>query len=57
MFFINSDYLFFRPHSDRNFTAIGGERVNPNQDAMVKLIGWAGNMTMNAAFLQGVLVA
>ncbi|WP_375453718.1 phage major capsid protein [uncultured Methylobacterium sp.] len=57
MFFLNTSNLFFRPHSDRNFAPIGGERVNPNQDAMVKLVGWAGNMTMNNAFLQGVLTA
>ena len=57
MYFVNSEYLFFRPHKDRNFTPIGGERVNPNQDAIVKLIGWAGNMTTNNAFLQGVLSA
>ena len=54
-YFINSEYLFFRPHKDRNFAPIGGERINPNQDAVVKLLGWAGNITMNNAFLQGVL--
>lgn len=57
MFMLNTSNLFFRPHADRNFAPIGGERVNPNQDAMVKLVGWAGNMTMNNAFLQGVLTA
>jgi hypothetical protein len=55
MYFLNTEYLMFRPHKDRNFAPIGGERVNPNQDAMVKLIGWAGNMTINNSFLQGVL--
>ena len=55
MYFVNSEYLFFRPHKDRNFAPIGGDRVNPNQDAVVKLLGWAGNVTMNNAFLQGVL--
>ena len=55
MYFVNSEYLFFRPHKDRNFAPIGGERINPNQDAVVKLLGWAGNITMNNAFLQGVL--
>jgi hypothetical protein len=28
-----------------------------NQDAMVKLIGWAGNMTTSNSFLQGVLTS
>lgn len=55
MYFINSDYLYFRPHVDRNFAPIGEERVSVNQDAMVKLIGFAGNLTISNRFLQGVL--
>jgi hypothetical protein len=55
MFFLNTNYLYFRPHRDRNFVPIGGERMAVNQDAMVKLIGFAGNMTVSNRFLQGVL--
>lgn len=55
MFFINTNYLYFRPHSARNFTPIGGERSSTNQDATVKLIGFAGNMTVSNRSLQGVL--
>jgi len=55
MFFINSNYLHFRPHVDRNFTVLGPERHAVNQDAMVKLIGFAGNMTVSNRRLQGVL--
>ena len=36
---------------------IGGERLAINQDAMYKIIGWAGNMTMSNAGLQGVLIS
>jgi hypothetical protein len=57
MYFLNTNYLFFRPHRDRNFVPIGDDRRSVNQDAMVKLIGFAGNMTMNNASLQGVLIA
>jgi hypothetical protein len=57
MYFLNTDYIFLRPHSQRNFVEIGGERVNPNQDALVKLIGWMGNLTTSNMFLQGVLAA
>lgn len=57
MYFVNTKYLMFRPHRDRNFSPIGDERMNPNQDAMIKLMGFAGNMTMSNAFLQGVLSA
>lgn len=57
MYFVNTDYIYFRPHSDRNFTVEEGERVPTNQDAIVKMILWAGNMTLANAFLQGVLTA
>lgn len=57
MWALNTDYLFFRPHRDRNFVPIGGERQSVNQDAIVKLIGWAGNMTCSNQSLQGVLIA
>lgn len=57
MNFINTDYLFFRPHSDRNFVPLGDDRFAVNQDAMVKLIGFAGNMTASNRRLQGILSA
>lgn len=57
MWFLNTNYLHFRPHKDRNFVPIGGERQAINQDAVVKLIGWAGNMTCSGSQFQGVLVA
>lgn len=55
MYFLNTNYLHFRPHSDRNFVPIGDDRFATNQDAMVKLIGFAGNMTVSNRRLQGVL--
>ena len=55
MYFLNTDYIHFRPHSQRNMVPIGDERFAVNQDAMVKLIGFAGNMTLSNASLQGVL--
>lgn len=57
MWFLNTKYIFLRPHKDRNFVPIGGERQAINQDAIVKLIGWAGNMTCSGAQFQGVLKA
>jgi hypothetical protein len=57
MWALNTDYLFFRPHRDRNFTNIGGERQAVNQDAIVKLIGWAGNITSSGPQFCGVLIA
>jgi hypothetical protein len=55
MYFINTDYISFRPHRDRNFKVVGGERSNINQDAIVKLALWAGNMTCSNLSLNAVL--
>jgi len=57
MWFLNTKYIKFRPHADRNFVPIGGERQAVNQDAIVKLIGWAGNITTCGSQFQGVLIA
>lgn len=56
MYFLNTDYLYLRPHKDRNMKVIGGDRLSVNQDALYRIIGWAGNMTMSNASLQGVLI-
>ena len=56
MYFLNTNYLYLKPHKDRNMKAIEGNRLSINQDALYKLIGWAGNLTMSNAALQGVLV-
>jgi hypothetical protein len=55
MYFLNTNYIFLRPHKERNFVPIGGERQSINQDAIVKLYGWAGNLTTSNSFLQGLL--
>jgi hypothetical protein len=55
MYMLNTNYIFLRPHKERNFVPIGGERQAINQDAIVKLYGWAGNLTTSNSFLQGLL--
>lgn len=57
MWLLNTDYIRFRPHRDRNFVPIGGERQAVNQDAIVKLIGWAGNLTARGPQFCSVLKA
>ena len=57
MWFLNTKYMMFRPHADRNFVPIGGERQAVNQDAIVKLIGFAGNLTSSGPQFCGVLIA
>lgn len=54
-YFINSKYIFYRPHTNRNFVPIGDERMSTNQDAIVRLIGWAGNMTASGLQFQGTI--
>lgn len=57
MWFLNSDYIFWRPHKDRNMVPLDPDRFSVNQDAMVKLIALAGNMAISNRFLQAVVKA
>lgn len=57
MYFLNTDYIYFRPATGRFFEPLGDERFAVNQDAMVKLIGFAGNMTVANRRLQAYLGA
>lgn len=52
---LNTDYIYLRPHPERNFVPFGGERIPVNQDATVKFLGFAGNMTASNLKLQGIL--
>jgi hypothetical protein len=55
MYFLNTKYIFYRPHAECNMVPLSPDRFATNQDAHVKLVGWMGNMTMSNASLQGVL--
>jgi hypothetical protein len=55
MDFINTKFVHFRPHKDRNFVAIGGDRQAVNQDAIVRLIGWSGALTCSGAQFNATL--
>ncbi|MFA4974371.1 MAG: phage major capsid protein, partial [bacterium] len=54
-YFLNESYFSYRPHSARNFTVVGGDRANVNQDAIVRFYAWAGNMTTSGRQYQAVL--
>lgn len=54
MYFLNTDYIFWRPHAQRNMVPLEN-RMSVNQDAMVVPLVFAGNLTMSNADLQGVL--
>lgn len=53
-FFLNTKYLFWRPHRDRNMVALSPDkRYAVNQDAEVNILAWAGNLTTSGAQFQG----
>lgn len=55
MYFLNTDYIYLRPHTAREYVPLNPDRFSTNQDAMVKLMAWAGNMTTSGRKFQGVL--
>lgn len=55
MYFLNTDYIYMRPHSKREYVPLNPDRFSTNQDAMVKLMAWAGNMTTSGRKFQGIL--
>lgn len=54
-YFINTRYLWLRPHRDRNMVPLNPDRFSTNQDALVKLIAFAGNLCSSNLQLQGVM--
>ena len=53
-FFLNSDYLFYRPHAKRNMVSLSpNRRYSTNQDAEVQILAWAGNLTSSGVQFQG----
>lgn len=55
MYFLNTNFLHWRPHSRRNMVPIGKQRFSTNQDAVVEILGFAGNLTCSGARYQGRL--
>jgi hypothetical protein len=54
MYFLNTKYLKFRPHKDRNMVALNPtRRYSVNQDAEVQILAWAGALTCSGAQFQG----
>jgi hypothetical protein len=55
-YFLNSKYLFYRPHSQRNMVPLSpGQRYSVNQDAAVQILAWAGNLTSSGLQFQGTM--
>jgi hypothetical protein len=56
-YFLNTKYLYFRPHSSRNMVPLSpNQRYAINQDAQVQILAFAGNMTCSGAQFQGRLI-
>lgn len=57
-YFLNTKYLFYRPHSARNMVPLSpNRRYSTNQDAETQILAFAGNMTCAGAQFQGRLSA
>ena len=54
MYFLNTDYLYWRPHRDANIEPLEN-RNSFNQDAFVVPVIFMGNLTMSNAARQGVI--
>lgn len=53
-FFLNTKFLKWRPHKDRNMVPLSpNRRYAINQDAEVQILAWAGNLTASGAQFQG----
>lgn len=56
-FALNTGYIHYRPHAQRNMVPLSpNRRYAVNQDAEVQIIGWAGNLTSSGAQFQGRMV-
>jgi hypothetical protein len=56
MFFLNTKYIFLRPHSSRDMVPLApNKRYAINQDAEVQILAWAGNLTTSGSQFQGRL--
>lgn len=54
IFFLNTKYLFYRPHSARNMVPLSpNKRYAINQDAEVQILAFAGNLTSSGPQFQG----
>ena len=58
MYFLNTKYLKWRPHAQRNMVPLSpNRRYAVNQDAEVTILAWAGAMTCNGQAFQGRLTS
>jgi len=57
IYFLNSMYIHYRPHANRNMVALSpNRRYATNQDAEVQILAWAGNLTSSGSQFQGRVI-
>jgi hypothetical protein len=56
MYGLNTDFIFLRPHVDRNLVTMKSRQA-VSQDATIVPMFWAGNMTVSNRQLQGLILA
>ncbi len=57
-FFLNTNYIHYRPHAQRNMVPLSpNRRYAVNQDAEVQILAWAGNLTSSGSQFQGRLTS
>lgn len=45
-YWFNTEFIYYRPHAQRNMVSLSPEkRYAVNQDAVVQILAWAGNLT------------
>lgn len=55
-YMLNTKYLHYRPHAQRNMVPLSpNRRYAVNQDAEVQILAWAGNLTSSGSQFQGRL--
>lgn len=58
MYFLNTKYLYFRPHASRNMVPLSpNRRYAVNQDAEVQILAFAGNITASGLQFQGRFIS
>ena len=57
MYMLNTKYIFYRPHAQRNMVSLNpSKRYSVNQDAEVQILAWAGNLTASGLQFQGKML-
>lgn len=56
-YFLNSDYIHWRPHAQRNMVPLSpSKRYSVNQDAETQILAFTGNLTSSGSQFQGRLI-